>query len=81
MKWIYLKSYKLFTALHQLVDGCDAPSASLATFRDRGVAVCIYRPAVTQQSGDSVLTLVYGYCKKQRKLYTREYFADIQPAS
>jgi hypothetical protein len=36
---------------------------ALATVFDRGVAVCIYQPAVTQQSGDSVLTLIFGYAR------------------
>jgi hypothetical protein len=54
---------------------CDAYSAIPAlafcvpTVTDSGVAVGIYRPAVTQQSGNFVLTLISGYAllMRQRK--------------
>jgi hypothetical protein len=45
---------------------CDAYSAipalpfCIATVLDSGVAVRIYRPAVTEQSGDFVLALIFG---------------------
>jgi hypothetical protein len=29
--------------------------------------VCIYQPAVTQQSGDSVLALIFGYARLMRE--------------
>jgi hypothetical protein len=54
------KTYKLFRALHQPVNGCEARSASLAAVLHSGVAVRFYQPAMTQQSGDAVLALVFG---------------------
>jgi hypothetical protein len=46
---------------------CDAYSAipalvfCIETVIDTGVAVCFYRSAVTQQTGDPVLNLITGY--------------------
>jgi hypothetical protein len=68
---------------------CDAYSAIPAlafcvqTVSDSGVAVGIYRPAVTEKSSDFFLTLISGYAllMRQRQLYTSEFFRGIHPAA